>query len=540
MQVGALVNEPFELLTNAEMGMADRLTIESGTPGIVLMERAGAAIADAARQMLARSGGRRVAILCGPGNNGGDGFVAARLLRQMGFSVEAGLLGTMAALKGDAAIAASAWTGRTGSAALVALDDADLVIDALFGAGLARDIDGRARSIVERLNAWRDQAKGTIARSVLAVDVPSGVDGDTGAVRGVAVEADVTVTFFTLKPGHLLLPGRLRCGRIVLADIGIARDVLDRIRPQTFANVPGLWRRSLPLPQVDGHKYSRGHALVLSGPAHQTGAARLAARAALRAGAGLVTMAAQGEAVAVNAAHLTAVMIAPFEGPVGLRKVLDDRRKNVIAMGPGAGAGPATLALVRCALGHANAPSVVLDADALTSFHRRFDEFRTLVRGHDRPVVATPHEGEFARLFKDSQAKPESFSEAGSTSPEVSDEEHESLHEVGPDSARIGRAAAAARSSGAILVLKGPDTIVAHPDGRLAVMADASPWLATAGSGDVLTGIVAGLLAQGMPGFEAASAAVWMHAAAAKQFGPGLIAEDLPDCLPAVWRQLGG
>ena len=540
MRVRALVNEPFELLTNAQMGMAHRLTIEAGTPGIELMERAGAAIADAARQMLAKSGGRRVTVLCGPGNNGGDGFVAARLLRQMGYSVEAGLLGTMAALKGDAAIAARAWTGRTGSAALVSLDDADLVIDALFGAGLARDIDGRARSIVERLNAWRARPEGTRGRSILAVDVPSGIDGDTGAVRGMAVEADVTVTFFRLKPGHILLPGRLLCGRIVLADIGIARGVLDEIGPRTFINTPGLWRQTLPVPEVDGHKYSRGHALILSGPAHQTGAARLAARAALRAGAGLVTMAAQGGAVAVNAAHLTAVMIAPFEGAVGLRRLLDDRRKNVIAMGPGAGVGSATLALVRCALAHENAPSVVLDADALTCFQGRFEEFRALVLERDRPVIATPHEGEFARLFKDSRSKPESVYEENSTSRDVSDEEHESLHKVGPDHARIRRAAAAARGSGAIVILKGPDTIVAHPDGRLAIMADASPWLASAGSGDVLTGIVTGLLAQGMPAFEAAAAAVWMHAAAAGHFGPGLIAEDLPDCLPAVWRQLGG
>ncbi|MCC2095637.1 MAG: NAD(P)H-hydrate epimerase, partial [Hyphomicrobiales bacterium] len=280
-------NDPHELLTNAQMSEADRLTIARGTSGIDLMERAGAAIADTVRQMLDRTGGRRVAILCGPGNNGGDGFVAARLLRQMGFSVSVGLLGTMASLKGDAALAAKAWTGRTGSAALVGLDDADLAIDALFGAGLARDIDGRARAIVERLNAWRV----TMAKPVVAVDVPSGIDGDTGSVRGIAVEADVTVTFFRLKPGHLLLPGRIRCGRIVLADIGIASGVLDDIRPQTFVNTPGLWRASLPLPQVEGHKYSRGHTLVVSGPAHQTGAARMSANAALRAGSGLVTVA---------------------------------------------------------------------------------------------------------------------------------------------------------------------------------------------------------------------------------------------------------
>ncbi len=508
-------DDPIELLTNSQMAMADRLTIEAGTPGTVLMERAGAAVADAARQMLARSDGGRVAILCGPGNNGGDGFVAARYLRTMGFSVQAGLLGSVVSLKGDAADAARAWTGRIASAALVELEEADLVIDALFGAGLTRDIDGRARSIVERVNQWR----GASGKPVLAVDVPSGIDGDTGTVRGASIEADETVTFFRLKPGHILLPGRELCGRVRLEQIGIEGKVLAEIAPVYHVNAPGLWRGVLPAPSVTGHKYSRGHALVVSGPAHQTGAARLAGAGALRAGAGLVTLAAQADAVAANAAHLTAIMIAPFDGPEGLRATLDDARKNVLAIGPGAGAGEQTRTLVELAMGHRCAPAMVIDADAITSFENDAAGLRELAALAERPVIITPHEGEFSRLFAGLKDVPA----ASSTDPRAS---------------RLRRALAAADYLQVIVCLKGPDTIVAAPDGRCSIMREAPPWLATAGSGDVLTGMITGLLAQGMPGFEAACAGVWVHARAAQILGPGLIAEDIPICLAHVWREL--
>jgi hydroxyethylthiazole kinase-like uncharacterized protein yjeF len=492
-----------ELLTNAQMSEADRLTIAKGIPGRVLMEHAGAAVADAARQAMPR-GGRKVVVLCGPGNNGGDGFVAARLLKDMGYSVSAGLLGKLESLSGDAAAAARAWTGRTGSAALVDLDSADLVIDALFGAGLARDLDGRTRAIVERLNQWR----AATGKPVIAVDVPSGLDGNSGQVRGVCVEASVTVTFFRLKPGHILLPGRELCGRIRLEQIGISAEVLSEIGPRTFLNGPALWRSQLPHIGATGHKYSRGHALVVSGPMHQTGATRMSAMAALRNGAGLVTVASPRDALAVNAAHLTAIMLTPCDTPEELAHILADARKNAVVIGPGAGTGAHTYALVQTALGISTSPAVVLDADALTSFEGSLETLASSVKARSGPVVLTPHGGEFARLF-------------GAL-----------------DASKLERAREAAQSSSATVVYKGADTVVAHPDGSAAIARNAPPWLATAGSGDILAGMIAGLLAQGMPVFEAACAAVWMHGDAARRFGPGLIAEDLPALLPQVWSDL--
>lgn len=493
-----------ELLTSAQMGHADRLTISAGLPGIELMERAGAAVADVARQALPYGGA--IVIVCGPGNNGGDGFVAARLLRAMGYVVSVGLLGVRDQLAGDAALAAAAWSGRIGSAALVDLASADLVIDALFGAGLARDIEGRARAIVERLNDWRRQT----GRKVIAVDTPSGVDGDSGAVRGVSVEADATVTFFRMKPAHLLLPGRALCGAVHLAQIGIEASALETIAPRTFHNAPALWRAALPRLELQGHKYARGHVLAVSGPKQQTGAARMSATAALRTGAGLVTLASPRDALAVNASHLTAVMLTPCDSAHELAQILRDARKNAVVIGPGAGLGPRTRAMALAALHAPHSPALVLDADALTAFAGDSGTLAAAVKGRAGPVVLTPHEGEFARLFG-----------AG-----------------GQD--KLARARDAAQASGAIIVLKGADTVVAHPDGRAAIADNAPAWLATAGSGDVLAGMIAALLAQGMAEFEAACAAVWMHGDAARRFGRGLIAEDLPGQLPAVWQALAG
>jgi len=496
-----------ELLTPAEMGEADRMTVAAGTPGSALMEAAGLAVADEASR-LARSRGR-IAVLCGPGNNGGDGFVAARLLGSRGFPVDLGLLGRREALRGDAAQAAARFAGAVLPAGAVDLSDAACVIDALFGAGLARDIDGEARTLIERINAYARAGGRT-----LAVDTPSGVDGATGKIRGVAVEATATVTFFRLKPGHLLEPGRSLAGAIRLADIAMPASVLPRIGPTSFVNGPAVWRGSLPRLDYRSHKYARGAALVLSGPSHQTGAARLAARAALRAGAGIVTLASPLEAVAVNAAHMTAVMVAPFAGASGFEALLADARRRAVALGPGAGAGRELRGYVAAALTRpADGRTIVLDADALTSFSGDAGKLAMLVApgGHD--VVMTPHEGEFARLF------------AGAG-------------DIDPDADKLARARAAARLTGAIVVLKGADAVVAAPDGRAAIGWDLPPTLATAGSGDVLTGFVTGLAAQGVPAFEAAAAAVWLHGAAARAFGPGLISEDLPEALPEALAAL--
>ena len=504
---------PTEILTAEEMARADRLTMDSGVPGTELMLNAATALVSVVSRMLQKSSGRRVLVLCGPGNNGGDGYVAARLLRQARMRLRVGALTPRETLRGDALEAAKAWDGPLEPAEGCSLEGVDIVIDALFGTGLARNIEGKAADLVRRLNHYRRQS-GT---RVVAVDIPSGIDGSSGAVRGVAVEADATVTFFRLKNGHLLLPGRLHCGEVTCAHIGIRAAVLTEIKPRTFVNAPGLWRKVLPLPRVDGHKYSRGHAVVVSGGFSFTGAARLSAHAALRAGAGLVTLASPRDAMAANAPALTSVMLREAEGPEGLAAVLSDARKNVVALGPGLGVGDATRRLVETALSAAPPPSaysrsVVLDADALTSFAGDLEALRSLIGKAPGAVVLTPHAGEFARLFGDADRA----------------------------ASKLDRARRAAQESGAIVLLKGADTVVAAPDGRASILGSAPPWLATAGSGDTLTGMIAGLLAQGMEPFAAASCAAWMHGRAATLFGPGLIADDIAATLPAVWRELMG
>lgn len=471
-----------EILSVEQMYRADGLAMAAGIAGERLMEAAGWAVARAARRLLPRG---RIAILCGPGNNGGDGFVAARLLARDGWAVRLGLLGEVGRLGGDAAIMAGRWTGRVEPLGPGILDGCVGVIDALFGAGLARDLEGEARAVIEAIGRRR--------LPVIAVDVPSGVHGDSGAVLGIAPDCLATVTFFRPKPGHCLLPGRLKCGELVVADIGIPDSVLDGIGPLLRRNGPRAW--TLPAVAPDGHKYSRGHALILGGAA-MTGAARLAARAARRVGAGLVTVAAPPEALDIYRAGDPGLLVAPAEP---FESLLADRRRNALLLGPGGGVGEVLAARVTAAL--AAGRPCVLDADSLSSFEGRGGElFRHL---SDR-VVLTPHDGEFRRLFGEV---------AGS---------------------RLERARHGALVSGAVVLLKGPDTVVAHPDGRATITTDAPPFLATAGSGDVLAGLIVGLLAQGMDPFAAASAAAWLHGRAAAAFGPGLIAEDLPDSLPAI------
>jgi len=516
---------PPELLSAAEMALADRLTIASGIPGATLMERAGAAVAKAASWMLAtrHPHNSRIAVFCGPGNNGGDGFVAARYLKADGFRVSLGLLCPRESLTGDAAGAAQGWSDALLRFADVPLEEADLAIVAIFGAGLSRDVDGSARDAILRLNEWTRRTR----KPIIAVDIPSGIDGSTGEVRGAAVEAAQTVTFFRLKPGHLLLPGYMHSGEISLVDIGIPDSVLTEIAPKTFANAPSVWSQHFPRPRIDGHKYNRGHALVLSGSLAHTGAARLAARGALRIGAGLVTVATPKDALPAHAAALTAIMTRVCDSVEDLVELLADRRKNAIVMGPGMGVGAKTRAMVLAALqSGADSPkpqrAVVLDADALTSFAGESTHLAEAVKSSNKLVVLTPHDGEFAQLFAAKEG-------------ELRDHPH--IAQLASPS-KLARARAGAALMGAILVLKGADTVVADPQGRATIGHGAPPWLATAGSGDVLAGMIGGLLAQSMPGFEAASAAVWLHAAAAREFGPGLISEDIPEYLPPVLRRL--
>lgn len=484
-----------ELLTAAEMARADRLTIQAGLPGIELMEAAGRAVAEAAAA-LAPSG--PVVVLAGPGNNGGDGLIAARLLAAAGREVRLMLLGDPARLSGDAAIARNRWTGTIEPATLP-LPPAALVVDALFGAGLDRPLTGAAAELVAAVNEGFSPA--------LAVDVPSGLPADDGVPLGPCVRAAATVTFFRRKPGHLLYPGRALCGRLRLADIGIAASVLDAIAPKTFENTPALWSHALRWPSWDAHKYRRGHALVVSGSMTRTGAARLAAAAALRVGAGLVTLASSPSALAVNAAHLTAVMLRRIEGAADLAALLADPRFTAVALGPGLGTEAPEREMVLAAL--AAAQAAILDADALSAFAADPAELLAATAARGAVTILTPHDGEFARLFPDLAHAP-----------------------------RPARARAAAARAGAVLVLKGADTVIAGPDGRLAINANAPPWLATAGSGDVLAGLAAGLAAQGLPAFEAASAAVWLHGEAGREAGPGLTAEDLAPALRPVLARL--
>jgi ADP-dependent NAD(P)H-hydrate dehydratase / NAD(P)H-hydrate epimerase len=523
----------FVLLTNPEMAEADRRTIAGGTPGSVLMDHAGAAVARAAAELLPPRG--RVGIYCGPGNNGGDGFVAGRVLAKQGFEVELALLGSAEHLSGDAAQAAKSWTGKILGADEVALESAGLVIDALFGAGLSRDFEGQAKALIVALNEWTQRTK----KPILAVDVPSGIDGTTGQIRGVAIRAARTVTFFRRKIGHLLLPGRAHCGVTTVAEIGIPDLVLATISPKTFANGPAVWAHHFPVPRVEGHKYTRGHAVVLSGGAAYTGAARLAARGALRAGAGLVTIATPGEALDIHASALTAIMTRVCDDPGGLTKLLADKRKNAVVIGPGLGVGEKTRAFVRAALDadeESAAPrrAVVLDADALTSFEGNFYGFAEQIRRSRKNVVLTPHDGEFARLFGHRGRN----GEARWASLLPSEQDLPALFEALHSGSKLERARAGAALSGAVIVLKGADTVVATPEGLATIAEDLPPWLATAGSGDVLAGILGGLLAQNMPPFEGACAAVWLHGAAARHFGPGLIAEDISESLPPVLRAL--
>jgi hydroxyethylthiazole kinase-like uncharacterized protein yjeF len=490
-----------ELLTTVEMDDADRLTIAGGTAGIALMEAAGGAVADAVGLMLQ---GRDVVVVAGPGNNGGDGFVAARLLAERGHKVRVSFVGERSRLKGDAAQAAARWKGPVDQASPQTITGRDVIVDALFGAGLDRPVAGVARTMIEAMNES--------GAPVIAVDLPSGINGTSGAVMGAAVKATHTVTFFRRKISHLLMPGRLHCGVVEVADIGIPASVLDRVKPAAFANEPALWDCQFPVPKPQAHKYSRGHAVIVSGGLTTSSAARLAARGALRAGAGLVTIASPREALAVNAAASLAVMVRPVDGALELTEFLADTRRNAVAIGPGAGVGPATREEVRVAL--ASEAAIVLDADALTSFADDPADLTAAIGRHTGPgAVLTPHEGEFVRFFKPI-----------ATNTEVN--------------SKLEKARLAARNSGAMVLLKGPDTVVAAPDGRASIAANAPPYLATAGAGDVLTGMISGLMAQGMPAFEAASAAVWLHGEAAHEFGPGLIAEDLPEALPAVYRRL--
>jgi hydroxyethylthiazole kinase-like uncharacterized protein yjeF len=487
------------------MAKADALAI-AGMPdgGYALMRNAGAAVAAVALERFPQM--RGVDILCGPGNNGGDGYVVARLLSEAGVPVHVWALGVPRAGT-DAALAADACPLKAQPLADFQPERLRLVIDALFGAGLSKPVTGEAAITQQRVKES--------GAPVLAVDLPSGVSGESGRVLGSALAADITVTFFRRKPGHLLQPGRSLCGEAIVADIGIDASVIAALGPVNHANDPELWLSALPFPAVDAHKYARGHTCVFSGGPSATGAARLAALAAARAGAGAVTVLSPPAAMQVNAAHLTAIMLHRIASEGELINFARERRPSSYAIGPGFGVGEKARSFILALLGKRDSGcnGIVVDADAITSFR---DDSTRLFDAAGRPgapaVVLTPHAGEFRRLFPD-------------------------LAE-GDNGSRLEAARRAARCANAVVVYKGPDSVIAAPDGRARINSNGTPFLATAGSGDVLAGIVAGLLAQGMPAFDAASASVWIHAEAGSRFGPGLIAEDLPAFLPAILGEL--
>ncbi len=437
-----------ELLTPLQMQQVDNTC---GIPIDVLIERAGLKVAE---EIVRRYGARKTVVLCGPGNKGRDGVVAARHLKSWG------------------------WPIRIGDE----IGDAELIIDALYGSGLNRDFPQRLADAINSAGV-----------PVISIDVPSGLDGLTGHPRGASITANLTITFFRKKPGHVLLPGRSLCGEVVVCDIGIPVSLLDGQDITVWENT----KSETPILAADGHKYRRGHALIISGSKFQTGASRLAANAALKIGAGLVTIAGKADALRVHAAQLSAVMLAEAKTTNDLANILVDKRINTVCIGPAAGVGAKTRNNVKVVL--ESGAAVVLDADAITSFSSNGKQLFNLIQSiRKRPVVMTPHEGEFARIFD--IALP----------------------------SKLDRARAAAKLSGAVIILKGADTVIAHPDGRAKINANAPPGLATAGSGDVLSGIVTGLLAQDMGDFEAACAAVWFHGEAAQKLGMATFtAEDL-------------
>jgi NAD(P)H-hydrate epimerase len=478
------------LLSVSEMGMCDRLTIADGVPGPVLMENAGKAVTHAVTE---RWSPRPVLVLCGPGNNGGDGFVVARQLQALGWPVRLASAFSVSEFRGDARHHVEAWQGPVLKLAPETLDGAELIVDALFGSGLNRSVIGPAAATLAAAARRRLVS--------VAIDVPSGIAGDSGAVLGIAVPAALTVTFFRAKPGHYLLPGRSYCGELLVADIGIPDRVLDRVRPRQALNGPCLWR--LPRPQPGDHKYSRGSVLIRGGA--MTGAARLAARGTRRSGAGMTTIAGPAASHLAFAADQPGVIVRDADDAASFADLAGDRRISCFLLGPGNGRDAETKEAVVRTLAQGRA--TLLDADALTAFAGDADGLARAIAG---PTVLTPHDGEFAQLF-------------------------------GPlPGDKLAKTRSAARQLGATILLKGGDTVIAHPDGRAVINANGPPDLATAGSGDVLAGIIAGLLAQGLPPFEAAAAGAWLHGAAGEAAGPGLIAEDLPEKLPDLLCGLRG
>ena len=535
-----------ELLTAAQMRAIEQAAIDSGeVTGLELMERAGRGVVEAIFEEWPelRATSHRAVVLCGPGNNGGDGFVVARLLKEWGWEVEVFLYGDPEKLPPDARVNYERW-GELGEVNDLESDDVlkaapyQLRVDSLLGGGISRSIPDKMESaleyiLFERLHLAERQGTPLAKMDIrnwqqkrVAIDVPTGLDASSGAVMCSpkhwsgdllrAIQSDLTVTFHKQRIGHHIGYGTEICGKVVVADIGLKGSPA----------VPSGELVSIAAPQIhrvtkwsSSHKYAHGHALILSGGPGKTGAARLAARGALRIGAGLVTIGCPKQALWEIAAHSTAIMCNPLNGASGLNEKLEDDRLNALCLGPGMGIGADTQTMVLAAL-NANR-ATVLDADALSRFERNP---QVLFDALHENCVLTPHSGEFKRLFPDIAEK---LAAPATT---------------GPAYSKVDATREAAARAGCTVLFKGPDTVIADQTGRCAINSSAyeraAPWLATAGSGDVLAGFITGLRARGFSPMQAAETGAWLHTECALSFGPGLIAEDLPEELPKVFRAL--
>ncbi len=484
---------PNTLLTPDQMSEADRLTIASGIAGLWLMENAGYTVLDVVLRHYPEM--TRAVVLCGPGNNGGDGYVVARLFAARGVPVA--LYRSLPAKQGsDAALAQSRWSSPIEDLSTLKIQPGDVVIDALYGAGFCGDLQGA--------DVFAAQMVSQSGVPVISVDLPSGVDGLTGQHQGLCFRADHTVTFFRKKPGHLLYPGRALCGQLHVADIGISPRMLTNIHPMLFENDLHLFGNSVPQPDAETHKYARGAVGVFSGGAGATGAARLSALAAAKAGAGAVILLSPVDSVPELASHLTSAMIRTLDSPDALTHCIHDRKYGSFVIGPGFRDLPRLKETVLALLSSKRTLNLVFDADVFSAFAGDAGALFSAIEKSTCHVVMTPHEGEFQRIFSTIAQS---------------------------DLAKHEKALAAAKLAHCTIIFKGPDTVIATPDGRGAINSNGGAMLATAGSGDVLAGVVAGLLAQGMPAYEAACAAVFVHAEAGQRLGYGLIAEQLANAI---------
>ena len=473
-----------EILSASQMVKADSLTIENGISGETLMENAGVSVADFIKTKFSK---RKTLILCGPGNNGGDGFVVARHLKESGWDVDLASMIDVRSYKKDALLMAKKWNGNTISFDNIQLKNYDLFIDAIFGTGLSKEISGLTASIINKTNK-----KNT---DVVAIDIPSGVNSDNGEILGIAFKAKYTITFARKKIGHVIYPGKEKCGDIYIKDIDIAER---HIKSNIMENLPDLWLKGLPFPTEEQHKYDRGHSVISGGDIDSAGAAVLSAKAALVTGAGLVTVLCPNGATPLYASKLTAVMNKPIHSTDEFSSFIKGKKVTSVLLGPGNGVSERTKKFALEALKMKK--RCVLDADAISVFKDLPKELFNTIKSD---VILTPHEGEFKRLF--------SF-----------------------EGNKVEKTQKAAKISKCTIVLKGSDTVIASPDGRTAINTNAPPTLATAGSGDVLAGIISALLANGMDSFKAACAGVWIHSQAANLFGLGLTAEDISKQIPCV------